>query len=306
MDVSFEQLKSMVVFAQVIEQGNFSQAAKKMGLSRAVVSYHIKKLETQLEVKLLNRSTRSIHFTEAGKAYYQACKVISEQASLANQQMLNMKNEPEGLIKLSCPVNAGLQTIVPALNEFKNLYPKISLDVSLTDEVVHVINQGIDLAIRGAPLVDSGLHATKLCQLTTCLCGSARYFEQHGRPTTPTELGQHQWVIYQPQPKILTLAKGTRSYSIELSGSVSTNNAAARTAFVEGGHGIGRIPTYDAWPKIQQGSLEAILTDYQLKDITIYGVFPPGAAKSKRVRLLIDFLKAYFVQQTNQLSPKIR
>lgn len=156
MNVSFEQLKSMVVFAQVIEQGTLSGAAKQLNLSRAVVSYHVKKLETQLGIKLLNRSTRTISLTEAGSEYYQRCRVIAEQAFAANQQIENLKKEPIGLIKLTCPVNVGLQTIVPALNEFSARYPKIQLDIMLTDEVVNIIKEGIDLAIRGAPLPDSG------------------------------------------------------------------------------------------------------------------------------------------------------
>jgi len=162
MNLSFEQLKSMVVFAQVVEQGNLTAAAKHIGLSRAVVSYHIKKLESQLGVKLLNRSTRSIALTEAGSEYYQSCRIIADQATTANQQIENLKNEPEGLLKITCPVNVGLQMVVPALNEFRRLYPKIELDVMLTDEVVNIIQEGIDLAIRGAPLPDSGLQASKL------------------------------------------------------------------------------------------------------------------------------------------------
>ena len=98
MDVSFEQLKSMVVFAQVIDQGSLSAAAKHLGLSRAVVSYHLKKLEAQLGIKLLNRTTRTINLTEAGQAYYERCHVIADQASAANQQIESFKNEPIGLL----------------------------------------------------------------------------------------------------------------------------------------------------------------------------------------------------------------
>ena len=185
MNLSFEQLKSMVVFAQVVEQGNLTAAAKHIGLSRAVVSYHIKKLESQLGVKLLNRSTRSISLTEAGSEYYQSCRIIAEQATTANQQIENLKNEPEGLLKITCPVNAGLNMVVPALNEFRRLYPKIELDVMLSDEVVNIMQEGIDLAIRGAPLPDSGLQAIKLSTLPTCLCGSPDYFKKHGRPLSP-------------------------------------------------------------------------------------------------------------------------
>jgi DNA-binding transcriptional LysR family regulator len=305
MNVSFEQLKSMVVFAQVVEQGNLTAAAKHIGLSRAVVSYHIKKLETQLGVKLLNRSTRSIALTEAGAEYYQSCRIIAEQAATANQQIENLKNEPEGLLKITCPVNVGLQMVVPALNDFRRLYPKIELDVMLTDEVVNIIQEGIDLAIRGAPLPDSGLQASKLSTLQTCLCGSPDYFKKWGRPTDPTDLEQHDWVIYKLTSGAIERKKGSRSYSVAVKGSISTNNAAARTAFLEGGHGLGRIPVYDAWPKIQAGTLESVLDDYQLKDIDIYGVFPPGSAASKKLRLLIDYLKEYFIKVDHQAQNKI-
>lgn len=294
MELSFEQLKSMVVFAQVIEQGNLSAAAKHVGLSRAVVSYHIKKLETQLGIKLLNRSTRSIALTEAGSQYYERCKIIVEQALAANLQIENLKNNPQGLIKIACPVSVGLHTIVPALNTFRQLYPNIQLEVNLSDEVVNIIKDGFDLAIRGANLTDSGLQATKLSTLSTCLCASPEYLLKRGRPNTPAQLTSHDWVIYKLSGNTLTLKKGTRSYSVKLSGNITTNNATARTAFVEGGHGLGRIPTYDALPKIKAGSLVQVLSDYQLNDIDVYAVFPPGGAESKKLRLLIDYLKDYF------------
>lgn len=300
MDISFEQLKSMVVFSHIVEQGSFSAAAKHIGLSRAVVSYHIKKLEQQLGVVLLNRSTRSIALTQAGSDYYQRCRIIAQQASAANQQIENVKNEPEGLLKITCPVSVGLHTIVPALNKFRDLYPKIELNVMLTDEVVNILKEGIDLAIRGAPLSDSGLQARKLAVLSTCICGSPEYFKKHGRVNKPSELNQHNWVVYKLASQKLTLEKSGRTYTVDIKGTITTNNASARTAFVEGGHGLGRIPVYDAWPKIKAGQLETVLNDYQLNAIDVYGVFPPGAATSKKLRLLIDFLQQYFEQQ--QLS----
>jgi DNA-binding transcriptional LysR family regulator len=296
---SFEQLKSMVVFAQVVEQGNLSLAAKHIGLSRAVVSYHLKKLESQLGVQLLNRSTRSIMLTQEGKNYYQRCRVITEQANAANEYIETLKNEPVGLLKVTCPVNVGLHTIVPALNEFLALYPKIELDINLTDDVVNILKEGVDLAIRGAPLVDTGLQAKKLATLATCLCGSPEYFRLNGRPTTVQELAQHQWVIYQLAARNLVVSKANKQFNIPLQGNISTNNSAARTAFVEGGHGLGRIPSYDASAKIKAGTLEVVMADYKLNDIEVYGVFLPGSANTKRMRLLIDFLSSYFQRQQN-------
>ena len=194
------------------------------------------------------------------------------------------------------------RTIVPALNEFRQLYPKIELDVMLSDEVINIIKEGIDLAIRGAPLADSGLQASKLATLSTCLCGAPEYFQKHGYPSNPAELADHDWVIYKLTANVLELKKGNRSFSVEVKGTISTNNAAARTAFIEGGHGIARIPTYDALPKIKAGTLKSVLDEYQLNDINVYGVFPPGAAKSKKLRLLLDYLKNYFKKQQPRLS----
>jgi len=293
MHVSFEQLKSMVVFAQVVEQGSLVGAAKHLSLSRAVVSYHLKKLEQQLGVKLLNRTTRSIALTDEGEAYYQRCRVISQQAQEANQDIENLKDEPEGLVKITCPVNVGLQLIVPALNEFRALYPKIELDLMLTDEVVNIMKDGIDLAIRGAELTDSGLQASKLTSLQNCLCAAPDYLNKQGRPSSPEDLAHHDWVTYKLTSNIVTLDKASRTFNIKVSGSISTNNAAARTAFVEAGHGIGRVPLYDAGPKIKAGKLEQILSSYRLPDINLYAVFPPGTGTSKKIRVLLDFLKSY-------------
>ena len=302
MKVSFEQLKSMVVFAQIVEQGSLTAAAKQLSLTRAVVSYHLKKLETQLEVTLLNRSTRTMALTEAGIAYYQRCRVITEQANAANQQIENLKNEPQGLLKISCPVNVGMQLIVPAINNFKRLYPKIDIDLQLSDEVIDIIKSGFDFAIRGVALNDSNLQATKLTTMSTCICGSPEYFANFSKPKTPEQLSEHKWVVYQLGSKTLTLQKEGKKYSLPMQGGLSTNNAAARTAFVEAGHGIGRIPLYDAWPKVQAGLLDIVLDDYKSKDIELYGVFPPGAAGSKKLRLFIDYLKEYFIKKHTALG----
>jgi DNA-binding transcriptional LysR family regulator len=168
--------------------------------------------------------------------------------------------------------------------------------------VVDIIKNGFDFAIRGVALSDSNLQATKLTTMSTCICGAPEYFAHFGKPKTPLELAEHQWVVYQLGSKTLTLQKDGKKHDITMQGALSTNNAAARTAFVEAGHGIGRIPLYDAWPKVQAGLLEIILDDYKSKDIELYGVFPPGAAGSKKLRLFIDYLKAYFVKQHTALG----
>ncbi|MFT6878708.1 MAG: DNA-binding transcriptional LysR family regulator [Granulosicoccus sp.] len=304
MSLSFEQLKSMVVFAQVVKQGSFSAAAKQLGLTRAVVSYHIKKLESHLGMKLLNRSTRTLGLTEAGEAYYESCNIIAEQATEAQQKIDNFKNEPEGLLKITCPINVGLQLIVPVLNEFSHRYPKIELDVHFSDDVINIMQEGIDLAIRGSPLPATGLQALHLLTLPTSIYGSPEYIGKYGKPASPTDLEKHKWVIYKPSSNLIHLAKDGRSYSLKVQGPISTNNAASRTAFVEGGHGLGRIPDYDAKTKVAEGTLVRVLEDYELSEIKLFGVFPPGTASSKKLRLLLDFLKDNLLHQNTHSQLK--
>lgn len=294
MDTSFEQLKSMIVFAHIVEQGSFSAAAKKLGISRGVVSYHLKKLELHIGVPLLNRTTRSFSLTAIGEQYYQRCQRIQEEAALAHQSIENTRDEPEGKLTISAPINLSQYTLIPALNQFKRLYPKIELHVNLTDDVVNIVQEGVDLAIRGAALVDSGLHARKLMTIDTLLCATPTYLQQHGTPKHPSDLGRHQWVMYSKGAKILTLSQGQKTYSITQQGGLYTNSAQARTAFVLGHHGIGKLPWYDAKPWIANGQLIPILTDYQLAPIVVYGVYPPRASQTKKMQLLLNHLSEAF------------
>jgi len=300
MDVSFEQLKSLVVFAQVVERGNFSAAARHLGLSRAVVSYHVKKLEDAYGLRLVNRSTRSFHLTEAGERLYAHCKVIMSEAQAARSVVERFKNEPEGSLRISCPVSMGLDRMVPILSAFRTLYPKIALNVSFTDAVVDLLAEGIDLAIRGAPLEDSDLQATRLASLETCLCAAPSYLRTAGRPNTVEELSAHQWVMYERGQPVDVIMKDGALRRIEPRGGITTNNAAARTAFVVAGHGLGRIPRYDANPRIDSGELEEVLPGLALPSIQLYGVFQKGTAGSKNLRLLIDYAKQAFQDEERE------
>ncbi|GAA0771205.1 LysR family transcriptional regulator [Roseibium denhamense] len=296
MDVSIEQLKSLMVFAQVVNRGTFSAAGKHLGLSRAVVSYHIKKLETLYGLKLLNRSTRRLSVTEAGQQLYTHCETILREAQAAQHVVERFKHEPEGSLRISCPVSMGLGRMVPIFSAFRKAYPKIKLSIDFTDEVVDILKGGYDIAFRGGRLENSDLQATKLATLHTCLCGSPGYLNTSSRPKTIDDLQQHEWVVYERAREIEFTLENGQSVHFEPSGSIATNNAAARTAFVEAGLGLGRIPAYDALPRIEDGRLEAVLPDIKLLPIAFYGVFPPGASMSKNLRLLLDFSKQSLAQ----------
>ena len=294
MEASIEHLKSLMVFAQVADSGSFSAAGRHLGLTRAVVSYHVNKLEDAYGLSLFHRAPRSLKITEAGAKLLGHCRVIMDETVAAQRAIERYKQEPEGVLRISCPVSVGLNHMVPVLGAFHKLYAKIKLNVSFSDTVVDILEEGFDLAIRGAPLPDSDLKATRLATITTCLCAAPSYFLDRSRPKTIDDLSDHQWVLHMNKQKVEILVPGGASKIFEPEGSITTNNAVARTAFVEAGHGIGRIPRYDADPKIRAGLLEEVLPGTRLPEIAIYGVFPPGAAMSSNLRLLLDFTKQAF------------
>lgn len=289
MENNNEHLHAMQLFARIVECGSLAAAARDMGVSRAVVSYHLNKLEQAAGLMLLNRTTRSQTLTEAGQRYYQHCVAVREHVQQAQREWEQLRDAPSGTLRLSAPVNLGLQWLIPLLSDFRHRYPGIELDIALSDEVVDIIGTGLDVAIRGAPLPDSGLQARKLASMATCLCAAPAYLRHRGRPMVPADLAEHDWVLYK-QHQRLHLTQGRRSFSIDLQGPIRTNNAAARTALVLAGHGLARIPWYDAQPCLQDGRLDQVLADYELQDIELYAVFPPGSGRSQKVRLLLDYL----------------
>lgn len=296
MDLSFEQLKSMVVFAAIVEQGNFSGASKSLNISRASVSYHIKKLEAQFEVKLFYRSTRSISLTDAGGRYYESCRIVVEQANRAQQTIENFKQEPEGKIKLSCPVGVGVALVTPMVSEFKNDYPKIEIELLLTDRVINLVSEGVDIGIRGAPepMADSELQSVRLASFAMCLCASPEYIKTYSRPMSPAELEKHKWVLFTPSGKSFSLMQGASKYTVNMQGTMSTDHAHTRSKFVVDGHGLGRLPIYDAAPYLQSGKLEKVLSDFEMPKVDMYAVFPAGATSQRKLRLLLDHIKRGF------------
>lgn len=302
MDLSFEQLKSMVVFATIVEQGSFSQASKVLAISRASVSYHVKKLEEQLGVKLFYRSTRSISMTDAGNKYYQRSSAVVEQAKQAQLEMQSFKLEPEGKLKITCPEGVGAALIAPIVSDFRKQFAKIEIELILTDRIVNLISEGVDVGIRGAatPMSDSDLQSIKLPSHNMCLCASPDYIAKHNRPYHPNDLDKHTWVIYSVSSPSIQLSQGNKSHTIDMQGNLVTNHAFTRTLFVIEGQGLGKLPMYMASEYLENGTLERVLSDYAIPQVEMYAVFPSGAANQKKLRLFLNFLKERLEQQRDQ------
>ncbi len=284
-----DDVRGMVVFAKVVEAGSFAEAARRLKVSRAAISQHIKQIETRLGARLLHRSTRSLSLTDVGAEYYQSCKIIAEEAISANQRVQSQKDEPIGRISITCSANFGLKRIVPLLSDFRMRHPKVELDVELTDEIINLVEGGYDLAIRAGPLPNSEMMARKLCTTARKICASPNYLETHGMPRTPEELSSHSWVTYSRHPAHLNLSKDGREYRLKVSGPVGTNNAGARLQFVLAGHGLGLLPAHEV-SEYSETQLCILLANYEIPSLDLFAVYPPGAASTLKVRMLIDYL----------------
>lgn len=283
----------MLVFAEVARLGNFAAAARHLGLTRAAVSHQVKRLEDELGVRLLNRTTRSQSLTDAGQVFLASCEAIAAELDVVNRRMDNIRTEPAATIRLTCSVNLGLQAVVPALSAFHELYPKVEIDLTMTDDIVDIVAEGIDIAIRGGKLADSELMARSLGRSRYRICASPEYLQARGRPQKVEELGGHAWVVYTLGKRTLTLSARGQTHTLTPAGPLRTNNAASRLYFTLRGHGLARLPEYDLSPRLASGELEAVLPDYDCGSLELQAVHHRGATGSRSIELLLDYLQAY-------------
>ncbi len=289
---ALDEVRAMMIFARVVEEGGFSAAARKMGLSRAAISHQIRQLEAKLGVPLLRRSTRTFSLTDAGARYYDSCRTITLEAEAARKRVEELRDEPVGKISLSCSVHMGNLRIVPILSRFRQTYPGVALDVRLTDEVVDLIGQGIDIAIRSGPLRSSELKSIRLYETRRVIVASQQYVAAFGTPNQPEDLTDHNWVMYSRVPETLRLAQGDQERKIPVSGSVQVDSATARLQFLRDGHGMAVVPFSDVADDIENGDLMRILPDWNLPDLSVYAVYSGDVMRSSKVKTLLDFLRA--------------
>ncbi len=288
---ALDEVRAMMIFARVVEDGGFSAAARKMGLSRAAVSHQIRQLEAKLGVPLLRRSTRNFSLTDAGTRYYDSCRTIALEAEAARKRVEVMRDEPVGKISITSSVHLGTLRIVPILDRFRQTYPGVAIDVHLSDEVVDLIGRGIDIGIRSGPLKSSDLKSFKLYQTHRIIAASAGYVARVGLPATPEQLADHDWVMYSRVPETLRLTFDDQEKSIRVSGSVRVDNATARLQFLRGGHGLAVVPFCDIADEIARGDLVHVLPNCKLPDLEVFAVFPAGVTRSAKIQSLLDFMR---------------
>ncbi len=290
------QLEDMNAFVRIVESGGIGRAAHQLGIAKSAVSRRLNELEIQLGVKLLNRTTRALTLTDAGRLYYErAVKVIEDVAEL-NAFTANTEAQLRGSIRVSLPVTFGNAHMGPAINDFLRRHPELEFTIDFSDRQVDLIQEGIDLAIRIDNLSDSSLIARKITPISTTLCASPNYLEEFGMPHTPEDLKNHKVMRY----------IGTSSGSwrlIDNNGDVTTMKPKAKLSANNGdflcylaceGHGIIISPTFICWQELAQGRLVELMPDYRVEGLNAFAVYPKTRYLSERARAFIDHLIDYF------------
>lgn len=288
-----DSLTDIAVFVQVIDSGSFTAAADRLGLSKSVVSKYVTRLEDQLGARLLNRTTRRLSLTEVGRAFYERSQQGLHELEEARAEVSRLQGAPRGTLRINCPMSFGILHIAPALPEFLSLYPELSVDMSLDDRRVDLVEEGFDLAIRIGELPDSSLVARRLGPCRHVVCGAPGYFKRNGIPRSPEDLRDHNAITfkYQDTPgEWHFVSPNGNVIRVPVSGSIQINNSLGLREALLHEAGITLTPTFVVGEDIRQGRLQAVLPDYKVLEVSIYAVYPQRRHLSPKVQVFVAFL----------------
>ncbi|CAL8473891.1 LysR substrate-binding domain-containing protein [Caballeronia sp. S22] len=282
------------LFMRAAALANLSAAAREFGLSPAVASARIAGLERMLGARLLHRTTRRVSITQEGEIFAAHARELLDAAEAARASVGQAREHPHGRLRVTMPSSLGRQHISPLIPAFLRAYPGVSVDLRMTDQIVDLIDEGIDLAIRIGALKDSTLVAKKLASNRRVLCASPAYLAAHGTPRHPADLAAHECVILADQ-RDWSFVTPTGVIDVRVSGRLVTDNGEVIRDALAAGVGIGLKSTWSVAPLIASGELVTLLDDYPLaQTVAIWAVYPSRAFVPPKTLAFIDFLAAQF------------
>jgi DNA-binding transcriptional LysR family regulator len=278
-------------FAAVADARSFTQGARRLGVSSAQVSKLVARLENRLGARLLNRTTRDVSLTDTGRAYLERARVLLDDFE-ALEGSVRDQGGPRGLLKVSAPVSFGASQLTPALLDFACAYREISLDVSSTDRMVNLVEEGFDVAVRIGQLPDSSVIARKLAAVRLVTCASPDYLARAGVPATPQDLAQHEAIIdtNARDPTVWTYGLLNDRFEVRVHGRMRFNGAEACVAAGVRGLGVIRTPAFAAAEDLRAGRLVPLLCAYEPQLIHVHAVYPHARHLAGKVRAFVDFL----------------
>ena len=292
-----DSISGMITFARVVEANSFSEAARRLGISKSAVSKQIARLEDRLGARLLNRTTRRISPTEVGAAFYERCARIVAEVEEAELAVTRLQAEPRGVLRVNAPMSFGILHLAPAIAVFMKRYPDLEIDLTLNDRFVDLIDEGYDLAIRIGTMADSSLIARKLAPSRLVACAAPAYLRRHGLPATPRDLAEHDCLVY----SLATVgdlwkfsdADG-KPQPVRVTARLKVNNGDVMRDIAVAGLGLTVLPTFIAAKALEAGTLVPVLTDHRLPETAVSAVYPQNRHLSPKIRVFVDFLAGRF------------
>lgn len=297
-DLDMDKIETIRAFMAVAQEGSFTAAGRRLGLSTKLTSKYVAKLEDNLSTQLFNRTTRSVALTDVGTAYLERCRPIIEQIDELDALVQERQSSLAGPIRMTAPTGFGSHNLTQALAPFMQAHPAVEIDLKLSDHRVALVEEGFDLAVRVGLLRDSTLIARKLADMPLVVCASPDYLAAHGRPRDPKALSTHTCLIDE-NPADATAWRfhaGARDFVVKVSGRFRANAPAAIANMAVGGLGIARCPHYVVGPALNDGSLEQLFSEYETDGFGLYALYPPNRHLTTRVRAVIDHLAQHFRQ----------
>ncbi len=290
-------------FIKVVEAGSFSAAARDVS-SISSVARQVKSLEDDLGVRLLNRNTRSLSLTDAGRRFYERATSIAHDLDNAKSEAKSLHQEVKGILRVSLRVSAGTTIVVPALPKFLEKYPDLQLDISLTDERKDIIANNLDVAMWLGDMPNADIVARRLSPSRRIVCGSPAYFEKHGTPKTPQDLQKHNCLLFvAPSYRNRWTFSGADSQEqVEVHGSVCSDNGLILLSAGMSGLGVIIVHEWMVRKFIASGQMVRVLGDYTVSphpnDAELYAVYPTSRSLSRKVKVFVDFLVDTFGAET--------
>jgi DNA-binding transcriptional LysR family regulator len=280
----------------VAEARSFSEAARRLGLSKSMVSKEVTRLEQSLGARLLNRTTRKLSLTEVGAAYYEHCVRVVQEAEEAELLVGRLHGEPRGMVRVTAPVAFATLHIASALPDFLTRYPDVQIDLTLSDRFFDLAEEGHDLAIRIARELPPNVVARHLAPIERVVCATPDYFARHGVPREPRDLARHNCLVYtQTNPDSQWhLRAGRDEVVVPVQGNLRLNDDEALWQAVLGGLGIALLPTFIVGGDLQAERLQAVLQRYVPAERNLSAIYLPNRHLSPKVRVFIDFLVERF------------
>ncbi len=295
-----DQVAAMRSFRKVLELGSFSAAARQLGLSKAAVSKQVSELEAYLGATLIHRTTRRLHPTDAGQAYFESAVGLLDELEVADAAVRHLQSEPAGTLRISVPSAFGQVCLSAMFSEMSRRHPKLTAAVEATDRLVDLVEEGFDAAIRiRATLPDSTLIAKRIRQIPIYVVASPRYLKAHGTPQKPEDLARHNCFIYtlSSRPFEWSFKGPGGAKQVKVRGNLHANHGHLLLEPLRDGEGIAMLPEFLLSQDLEKGTLVPILTKFPADPLTLFVVYPPSRHSSPKIRALVDIVGEWFAPE---------